>query len=144
MLYFNSHPHEEDDILYLVVVARMKYFNSHPHEEDDDNKQLTDAEYEISTHILTKRMTEMVEHGVEEVYISTHILTKRMTSPVMFCSANRNISTHILTKRMTLLHQFCLYLRIHFNSHPHEEDDCMSESLKPQYFKFQLTSSRRG
>ena len=56
--YFNSHPHEEDDgILKNIGVDRM-YFNSHPHEEDDKNPyRVYEKNINISTHILTKRMT---------------------------------------------------------------------------------------
>ncbi len=57
-----------------------RYFNSHPHEEDDLRSQgfLSEA-YIISTHILTKRMTEQMLNGLFYLDISTHILTKRMT-----------------------------------------------------------------
>ena len=80
-IYFNSHPHEEDDI---VLCSRLFHIN-------------------ISTHILTKRMTEVIErlHGSD--LISTHILTKRMTLLAMIYALQKLISTHILTKRMTLL-----------------------------------------
>ena len=33
--HFNSHPHEEDDLLLLLLLYLLHYFNSHPHEEDD-------------------------------------------------------------------------------------------------------------
>ena len=33
--YFNSHPHEEDDVSMVRSCKGKKYFNSHPHEEDD-------------------------------------------------------------------------------------------------------------
>ena len=33
--HFNSHPHEEDDYFGGAVGLASKYFNSHPHEEDD-------------------------------------------------------------------------------------------------------------
>ena len=40
---------------------RILYFNSHPHEEDDDVSRLQPQTKEvISTHILTKRMTNSV------------------------------------------------------------------------------------
>ena len=55
--YFNSHPHEEDDILSSVPMRCTCHFNSHPHEEDDI-LNIPQATYSnISTHILTKRMT---------------------------------------------------------------------------------------
>ena len=36
----------------------LTHFNSHPHEEDDENLERDGAVDDISTHILTKRMTE--------------------------------------------------------------------------------------
>ena len=76
---FNSHPHEEDDeqkvgrtvasgIFQLTSSRRgwhqwgtrrskWVYFNSHPHEEDDYIDEDLRQELNISTHILTKRMT---------------------------------------------------------------------------------------
>ena len=35
--YFNSHPHEEDDYAIYSRAYDSSYFNSHPHEEDDSN-----------------------------------------------------------------------------------------------------------
>ena len=34
-VYFNSHPHEEDDVIQVLSNWHSEYFNSHPHEEDD-------------------------------------------------------------------------------------------------------------
>ena len=34
-LFFNSHPHEEDDSFRMMRKAHQDLFNSHPHEEDD-------------------------------------------------------------------------------------------------------------
>ena len=34
--YFNSHPHEEDDVKPCFVEWQHIHFNSHPHEEDDE------------------------------------------------------------------------------------------------------------
>ena len=55
--HFNSHPHEEDDHGRALKNIQINYFNSHPHEEDDDIYIAMCYEYSISTHILTKRMT---------------------------------------------------------------------------------------
>ena len=57
---FNSHPHEEDDELELRLLNFIMHFNSHPHEEDDFllGTEGSIMNY-ISTHILTKRMTEI-------------------------------------------------------------------------------------
>ena len=54
------------------------------------------------------------------------------------------ISTHILTKRMTGKIQESSGRYIHFNSHPHEEDDLRSVQNLHIFRLFQLTSSRRG
>ena len=35
--YFNSHPHEEDDVPGSHILRIIPYFNSHPHEEDDSS-----------------------------------------------------------------------------------------------------------
>ena len=37
-----------------------EYFNSHPHEEDDGKRALPGNDVHISTHILTKRMTAIL------------------------------------------------------------------------------------
>ena len=121
-VYFNSHPHEEDDlssemssstlsISTHILTRRMTtrnsqivrqeifqltssrggwpiirneliyliHFNSHPHEEDDDEKLANCKTRDISTHILTRRMTWLFIRWVIRHSISTHILTRRMT-----------------------------------------------------------------
>ena len=100
------------------------------------------------------------------ICISTHILTKRMTDGIRVVTTMLNISTHILTKRMTFSSkeekQSIRYFNSHpheeddltpslnhshfvyFNSHPHEEDDDTSVSFNSANRIFQLTSSRRG
>ena len=55
--HFNSHPHEEDDWIHPTAKKTLKHFNSHPHEEDDGYLSGENHIYDISTHILTKRMT---------------------------------------------------------------------------------------
>ena len=99
--YFNSHPHEEDDLVMSHLQIQLMYFNSHPHEEDDSWIRTERCRMDISTHILTKRMTEEANEYARKKNISTHILTKRMT-----CTSTSGSS-----------------LPCHFNSHPHEEDD---------------------
>ena len=79
------------------------HFNSHPHEEDDFRACLDGRREDISTHILTKRMTNVWNNTCEIEDISTHILTKRMTFVLISVfTVVFVISTHILTKRMTL------------------------------------------
>ena len=88
-----------------MVVARLTssllHFNSHPHKEDDFRYLIASENENISTHILTRRMTSMLFALGTFTYISTHILTRRMT----------------LLAAAIHLHD------LHFNSHPHKEDD---------------------
>ena len=107
LFYFNSHPHEEDDGSSLARCGSHYHFNSHPHEEDDNSETEDAYASGISTHILTKRMTPI-------------------TSPSCIAS---DISTHILTKRMTRRLRPSVLAIMHFNSHPHEEDDRTFVSL---------------
>ena len=44
----------------LFVVYIVRYFNSHPHEEDDEEETKKETKKAISTHILTKRMTAIL------------------------------------------------------------------------------------
>ena len=55
-------------------MAYRRYFNSHPHEEDDDSVDtIPISEMNISTHILTKRMTaQMKQNQPQEVYFNSH------------------------------------------------------------------------
>ena len=120
-IYFNSHPHEEDDVPSRLCWPGKLYFNSHPHEEDDC--------------ILGR-------HYIQAT-ISTHILTKRMTGPKGLMPNPKAISTHILTKRMTYI---CCYMSITIlfqltssrRGWPRKSTEKYSNQL------FQLTSSRRG
>ena len=79
--YFNSHPHEEDDKFREFAESVEKYFNSHPHEEDDTQRISQTNDQTISTHILTRRMTWILATSRLVIGISTHILTRRMTKP---------------------------------------------------------------
>ena len=143
-----------------------RYFNSHPHEEDDRCIEHFEMSEDISTHILTKRMTPFKKIFRHWTDISTHILTKRMTVLEVVASWEKGISTHILTKRMTFKQYFVYSYCLYFNSHPHEEDDgylsdenyiydisthiltkrmtfCCN-NCSCNHILFQLTSSRRG
>ncbi len=123
----------------------MLYFNSHPHEEDDDRYlKLRSYDLHISTHILTKRMTKVIQHCVILLCISTHILTKRMTATLIFAWQKPGISTHILTKRMTAI-------SVKTNRLPSISTHILTKRMtsgrldSPQFVQtFQLTSSRRG
>ena len=90
----------------------------------------------ISTHILTKRMTTTIEEGKKGRKISTHILTKRMTWPRRKMEVHWGISTHILTKRMTFTCPCTHNITFYFNSHPHEEDDGQWGNITGNYGNF--------
>ena len=76
-------------------------FNSHPHKEDDENSDDIATSEELSTHILTRRMTLSGYAGNLDLDLSTHILTRRMTGAGAYWDLQTNP----------------------FNSHPHKEDD---------------------
>ena len=44
----------------MIAICMEWHFNSHPHEEDDWNPTISDKKQRISTHILTKRMTAIL------------------------------------------------------------------------------------
>ena len=103
------------------------YFNSHPHEEDDLPLRPLYHTFYISTHILTKRMTiRPLNDTIPVLYFNSHPHEEddRFTAPFMAPSKYFNshpheeddrvyktdpirssISTHILTKRMTVQQQ---------------------------------------
>ena len=119
--YFNSQPHEEADVYCRRGGSCNFYFNSQPHEEADFNIWILLALIFISTHSLTKRLTNPAKENAGNVYISTHSLTKRLTYNSVLTVSSVFISTHSLTKRLTV---FC----------------CTRTGTK----SFQLTASRRG
>ena len=100
--YFNSHPHEEDDVTLWWIITRVRHFNSHPHEEDDRWRilQLCSGHY-FNSHPHEEDDQELVRCTWCQI-ISTHILTKRMTKHTQSINMELRISTHILTKRMTI------------------------------------------
>ena len=164
--YFNSHPHEEDDVKAWYVIStcpisthiltkRMTVYNCPSWTRTN-----------ISTHILTKRMTLRVlflyhlyeyfnSHPHEEddefqswknisiFRISTHILTKRMTPVDALEWLDRLISTHILTKRMTKANGADGYAG-DISTHILTKRMTKFLSKKNRCSIFQLTSSRRG
>ena len=101
-IYFNSHPHEEDDditnnhicririISTHILTKRMtfaklsppisEYFNSHPHEEDDSNSFSARLPFIVFQLTSSRRGWRLgTATKLKWISISTHILTKRMT-----------------------------------------------------------------
>ena len=78
--YFNSHPREEDDVTEELLKDMEGYFNSHPREEDDCS--LTqEQEHECYFNSHPREEDDQAAPGVTLAgFISTHILAKRMTA----------------------------------------------------------------
>ena len=141
---FNSHPHKEDDATFPVFFLAIfifqltssqggwlgaslndnlgSAFNSHPHKEDD----LCNFRHDISGRIL-----------------STHILTRRMTN-----GYNHILAAYIfqLTSSQGGWHSLDIEILLPqtFNSHPHKEDDFGALLIVYSGTLFQLTSSQGG
>ena len=125
ILYFNSRPHEEVDIPFIIADTlfnisthdltkrstiqiqtgfhRENYFNSRPHEEVDCFCTLEIIIDYISTHDLTKRST-IYPSGLSTSNATFQLTTsrrgRRRDRPCAVRCIN-NISTHDLTKRST-------------------------------------------
>ena len=69
MNHFNSQPHKEADDICKGVVIWQEYFNSQPHKEADGYCLLRSSSVQnISTHSLTRRLTEEnTESKFEEI-----------------------------------------------------------------------------
>ena len=78
--YFNSQPHEEADGIKRCSPTKKRYFNSQPHEEADSGAYEAEIDEVISTHSLTRRLTEEHKTFMYSRTISTHSLTRRLTA----------------------------------------------------------------
>ena len=99
--YFNSQPHEEADECLVTPLVEMLHFNSQPHEEADDLIERAETFREISTHSLTKRLTNgnTAVHGFAKYF---------------------NSQPHEEADGVPL---HSILRMVHFNSQPHEEAD---------------------
>ena len=115
--------------MLAVIIIRKNYFNSHPHEEDDQYRIQYRASSDISTHILTKRMTTGWGIFFEGGNISTHILTKRMTrESAILQQPSQHFNSHP-HEEDDELESGAAESKEHFNSHPHEEDDVILRNI---------------
>ena len=78
------------------------------------------------------------------VDISTHSLTRRLTNKHLVLNQDADISTHSLTRRLTCSHIDKFLLFLHFNSQPHKEADGMHSNMLYTPNSFQLTASQGG
>ena len=78
-LHFNSQPHKEADGFISFVKIQAGNFNSQPHKEADKRLGRSNGAFRISTHSLTRRLTNLEERYYQGGIISTHSLTRRLT-----------------------------------------------------------------
>ena len=125
--------------------SRVMHFNSHPHEEDDDRfRRTVEGTAGISTHILTKRMTESPElHRCRVIFQLTssrrgwpyqsnrhgeglvfQLTSSRRGWRPCFLQASHSCIFQLTSSRRGW-RKLSRKSRIsgYFNSHPHEEDD---------------------
>ena len=100
-LHFNSQPHKEADEAFLELLVLTEHFNSQPHKEADPSVGVGWQYSSISTHSLTRRLTQKA------------ILTVR-------CPEHFNSQPHKEADCHTIHH---LKHRRYFNSQPHKEAD---------------------
>ena len=60
MIHFNSQPHKEADTHVCFVCVRGGHFNSQPHKEADVVAVRMGVSTSISTHSLTRRLTDLL------------------------------------------------------------------------------------
>ena len=152
----------------LCSIHVVVYFNSHPHEEDDGNCCINEMNLEIFQLTSSRRgwpftslswfynkvfqLTSSRRGWLLFAYEATVLPIFQLTSSRRgwrycrnclcytdtfqltssrrgwpfagtTCPLPMSISTHILTKRMTAFFLLIQVMDHHFNSHPHEEDD---------------------
>ena len=77
----------------------------------------------ISTHSLTRRLTNTTYTSQIYMTISTHSLTRRLTILYSISNTLFHISTHSLTRRLTMRQLTQALPLCYFNSQPHKEAD---------------------
>ena len=117
---FNSQPHEEADCKSQWMLSVSAYFNSQPHEEADMLVTLRLIVISISTHSLTKRLTQIRQlmlhfnsqpheeadlslavSKVWFIHFNSQPHEEADAVPDISESSRHTISTHSLTKRLT-------------------------------------------
>ena len=73
---------------YMDSYSYLLFFNSHPHKEDDCKLSFFSSPMFFSTHILTRRMTDSMLSFSDGNIFSTHILTRRMTERLWYLRVN--------------------------------------------------------
>ena len=144
MLYFNSLPHAEVDIVHLERIRAIAISTHYLTQRQTGDSGNFTVQKNISTHYLTQRQTEIGNVRSVFIDISTHYLTQRQTKESGVSHLLMDISTHYLTQRQTSFiastesselfqlttsrrgrHSLLIYSipYMYFNSLPHAEVD---------------------
>ena len=163
-MFFNSHPHKEDDLVRKDSKKQGSIFNSHPHKEDDDLPLNLFPFFCFSTHILTRRMTICGKCGSGyQVFQLTSSqggwpVSVSLSYSMQFFNSHphkeddflkhssmgiMDFSTHILTRRMTDSDFICISNRF-FSTHILTRRMTELSELEALLEIFQLTSSQGG
>ena len=106
------------------------YFNSQPHKEADDlEASVFCPACDISTHSLTRRLTQVCKWSKQADCISTHSLTRRLTAIIVQHPAfpkNFNSQPH---KEADGNDNRRSNGNCNFNSQPHKEADILSVTM---------------
>ena len=113
------------------------YFNSQPHKEADDlEASVFCPACDISTHSLTRRLTQVCKWSKQADCISTHSLTRRLTAIIVQHPAfpkNFNSQPH---KEADIFSNASFSLFAYFNSQPHKEADVFQFPYQHQFQHF--------
>ena len=149
----------------MPVFFQQSHFNSQPHEEADNILRVLTNLFHISTHSLTRRLTERCflvkqvnNHFNSQPHeeadwcdcrkhhyrnISTHSLTRRLTTYDSNVIASMPISTHSLTRRLTSRLTYPVEVN-GISTHSLTRRLTAWARLKLKEMIFQLTASRGG
>ena len=160
MIYFNSQPHEEADRFQREWCETERYFNSQPHEEADGFASLSLNPYTISTHSLTRRLTNTFSKttniklfqltasrggwqytGLDsQLFVPFQLTASRGGWPLQRFASSMILSFQLTASRGGWRSLTCFTRKHHyFNSQPHEEADVQLSAilLVVRYFNSQ-------
>ena len=111
---------------FITEQLSFRHFNSHPHKEDDKDLYLFWWNQNISTHILTRRMTVSLWNRHT---LSVFQLTSSQGGWPIASLNSVSLSVFQLTSSQGGWQGFIFILMEseYFNSHPHKEDDLLVE-----------------
>ena len=122
-LFFNSHPHKEDDGNSISIISILRIFNSHPHKEDDDLALMTSGYGHIFQ--LTSSQGGWQNTAIYDTVYQLFQLTSSQGGwqyVYQIVSTTQFFNSHPHKEDDDMANFPYRLLRI-FNSHPHKEDD---------------------